>query len=76
MMGCGQPEPWSLREGLVSLPSQTCLALAPLPAGHLTPDGSGKWGLSLCGCSLGTEPVSTGLLDPLRSRGAPGHGDY
>lgn len=70
VIGVGSAEPWSSREGLVSLSSQTCLALVCLPTGHLTP----AWA-SAC-VSLGTEPISTGLPDPLRVRRGPQHGDY
>lgn len=65
----GQPEPWSLKEQLVSLPSQTCLALAPLPAEHLIPEWAWEMGPL-------SEPASIGLPDPLKAGEDPKHGDF
>lgn len=64
-----QFEPWSLKEGRLSLFSQTCLALAPLPPKHLIPEQAWEMGSF-------SEPVSIQLLDPSKAGEDPRHGDY
>lgn len=58
----------SLKEGLVSLSSQTCTTLAPLLPRHLSPEWAWEIGAS--------ESISTGLPDPLKTGKDPMHGDY
>lgn len=53
----------------MSLSSQICQALAPLPTEHLIPDLAWEMGAV-------SEPVSIGLPDPLRAGEDPKHADY